>query len=66
MQTGAELRVSGGSSATYFGQDFQRTGSLFIGAGTKNCEGGLSMGASPGLGGRCRGRQLRRRPALPG
>jgi hypothetical protein len=50
IQTGAELRVSSGATATFFGQVFQRTGSLFTGAGTKHYEGGLSVGASPGLG----------------
>jgi hypothetical protein len=50
IQTGAELRVSAGASATFFGQVFQRTGSTFSGTGITNFEGGLSVGASPGLG----------------
>jgi hypothetical protein len=45
-----ELRVSTGSTAVFFGQVTQRTGSLFTGAGTKFYEGGLAIGASPGLG----------------
>jgi len=50
VQAGAELRVSTGSSAVFFGPVLQRTGALFTGAGTKFYEGGLSVGASPGLG----------------
>ncbi len=50
VQSGAELRVSAGSTATFFGAVYQRTGSLFSGAGTSFYEGGLSVGASPGLG----------------
>jgi MYXO-CTERM domain-containing protein len=45
-----ELRVSSGSTAVFFGQVTQRTGSLFTGTGTKFYEGGLAIGASPGLG----------------
>ncbi len=50
IRSGGELRVSTGSNAVFFGQVFQRTGSLFTGSGTKFYEGGLSVGASPGLG----------------
>lgn len=50
IASGAELRVSAGSLATFFGQVYQRTGSVFSGTGTKIYEGGLSVGASPGLG----------------
>jgi probable HAF family extracellular repeat protein len=50
VQSGGELRISTGSSATFFGQVYQRTGSIFSGTGTKFYEGGLSVGASPGLG----------------
>jgi hypothetical protein len=50
IQSGAELRVASGASATFFGQVLQRTGSVFIGTGMKFYEGGLSVGASPGLG----------------
>jgi hypothetical protein len=50
IQSGAELRISAGSSATFFGSVAQRTGSTFSGTGTKFYEGGLSVGASPGLG----------------
>ena len=47
---GGELRVSAGSTAVFFGSVQQRTGALFTGGGTKFYEGGLSVGASPGLG----------------
>ena len=50
VQAGAELRVSTGSVATFFGTVQQRTGSLFTGNGAKRFEGTLSVGASPGLG----------------
>jgi hypothetical protein len=50
VQSGGELRVTTGSTAVFFGQVFQRTGALFTGSGTKFYEGGLSIGASPGLG----------------
>lgn len=50
VQSGAELRVSAGSTATFFEKVQQRTGSNFTGDGTTNFEGGLSVGASPGLG----------------
>jgi probable HAF family extracellular repeat protein len=50
IKSGAELRVSTGSTGVFFGQVFQRTGSLFTGTGSKFYEGGLSVGASPGLG----------------
>ncbi len=50
VQSGAELRVSAGSAAVFFGQVLQRTGAVFSGTGAKFFEGGLSVGASPGLG----------------
>jgi len=50
VQTGAEFKVSQGSVATFFGLVEQRTGSTFTGTGTSLYEGGLSVGASPGLG----------------
>jgi probable HAF family extracellular repeat protein len=50
VQGGGELRVSAGSTALFFGQVLQRTGAVFSGSGTKFYEGGLSIGASPGLG----------------
>lgn len=50
IASGAELRVSAGSLATFFGQVYQRTGSVFSGTGTKFYEGGLTVCASPGLG----------------
>jgi hypothetical protein len=50
VKSGAELRVSAGSTAAFFGTVYQRTGSLFTGTGAKLYEGGLSVGASPGLG----------------
>jgi len=50
VQGGAELRVSAGSTATFFGTVLQRTGSFFTGAGTSFYEGGLSVGDSPGFG----------------
>jgi hypothetical protein len=36
--------------ATFFGLVQQRTGALFTGAGAKLFEGGVSVGASPGMG----------------
>ena len=50
VQSGAELRVSTGSVATFFDLVSQRTGAKFTGSGAKRFEGGLSVGASPGLG----------------
>lgn len=50
VQTGAELRVSAGSVATFFDLVQQRTGAAFTGQGDTHFEGGLSVGASPGLG----------------
>jgi len=50
VQSGGELRVSSGSAAVFFDQVLQRTGSVFSGTGAKFYEGGLSIGASPGLG----------------
>ncbi len=50
VKSGGELRVSAGSAAVFFGQVLQRTGALFSGTGSKFYEGGLSVGASPGLG----------------
>ncbi len=50
VQSGGELRVSSGSTAVFFGQVIQRTGSVFSGTGSKFYEGGLSIGGSPGLG----------------
>lgn len=50
VQSGAELRVSTGSVATFFGLVQQRTGARFTGAGAKRFEGGVSVGASPGMG----------------
>jgi PEP-CTERM motif len=50
VKTGGELRVSAGATAVFFGQVSQRTGALFTGSGTKFYEGGLAIGASPGLG----------------
>lgn len=50
IQSGAELRVSTGSVATFFELVQQRTGAKFTGSGAKRFEGGLSVGASPGLG----------------
>lgn len=50
VKSGGELRVSTGSAAVFFGPVQQRTGALFTGGGTKFYEGGLSVGASPGLG----------------
>ena len=47
---GAELRVSAGSTAVFFGPVLQRTGAVFSGTGAKLYEGGLSVGGSPGLG----------------
>jgi len=50
LQAGSELRVAQGSSVTFFGHVEQRTGANFTGSGSKFFEGGLSVGASPGLG----------------
>ena len=50
VRAGGELRVSTGSRAVFFGAVQQRTGALFSGSGTKQYEGGLSIGNSPGLG----------------
>ena len=50
VQAGGELRVSEGATAVFFGAVVQRTGALFTGTGSKFYEGGLSVGASPGLG----------------
>lgn len=50
LQVGSELRVSKGSSVTFFGLVEQRTGAQLTGDGSKYFEGGLSVGASPGLG----------------
>jgi hypothetical protein len=49
VKSSGELRVSTGSTAVFFGQVLQRTGSLFTGTGTKFYEGGLAIGGSPGL-----------------
>jgi hypothetical protein len=49
IQSGAELRVSAGAIATFFGQVYQRTGSVFSGTGTKFYEAGYSPGSSPGF-----------------
>ncbi len=46
----SELRVSADATALFFGTVQQRSGALFTGTGTKFYEGGLSVGASPGLG----------------
>jgi T5SS/PEP-CTERM-associated repeat protein len=50
VQGGAELRVSQGAVATFFGLVQQRSGALFTGTGSKHYEGGLAVGNSPGLG----------------
>lgn len=50
IQSGAELRVSLGSVATFFEAVQQRSGARFTGNGGKRYEGGLTVGASPGLG----------------
>ena len=50
VDAGGELRVSTGSTALFFGAVTQRTNALFSGTGTKFYEGGLAIGASPGLG----------------
>jgi hypothetical protein len=50
LQSGSELRVAQGSSVTFFGLVEQRTGAKLTGTGSKFFEGGLSVGASPGLG----------------
>ena len=50
VDSGGELRVSNGSTGVFFGQVTQRTGTLFTGTGTKFYDGGMAIGASPGLG----------------
>jgi T5SS/PEP-CTERM-associated repeat protein len=50
IQSGAELRVTTGSVATFFEAVQQRSGAKFTGKGAKLYEGGLTVGASPGLG----------------
>jgi probable HAF family extracellular repeat protein len=50
VESGGELRVSDGSTGVFFGLVTQHTGSLFTSTGSKFYEGGLSVGASPGLG----------------
>ena len=50
VDAGGELRVSNGSTGVFFGPVTQRTGALFAGTGSKFYEGGLAIGASPGLG----------------
>ena len=50
VQGGAELRVSQGTVATFFGLVNQRSGARFTGTGQKYFEGGLAVGNSPGLG----------------
>jgi probable HAF family extracellular repeat protein len=50
VDSGGELRVSNGSTGLFFSLVTQRTGALFTGTGTKFYEGGLAIGASPGLG----------------
>ena len=42
--------MSAGSTAVFFGQVLQRTGAVFSGTDAKFYEGGLLVGASPGLG----------------
>jgi hypothetical protein len=49
FQSGSELRVSEGAVATFFGLVIERDGARFTGTGSKHFEGGLSVGASPGL-----------------
>ena len=50
VQSGAELRVSQGSVATFFGMVNQRAGAVLTGTGSKYYEGGMAIGNSPGLG----------------
>lgn len=50
VQRGAELRVSQGAVATFFGPVNQRNGARFTGTGQKYFEGGMAVGNSPGLG----------------
>lgn len=50
VQRGAELRVSQGAVATFFGPVNQRSGARFTGTGQKYFEGGMAVGNSPGLG----------------
>lgn len=47
FQTGAELRVSEGSVATFFGDVQLRDGALVTGTGWKFYEAGLSLGPTP-------------------
>jgi hypothetical protein len=47
LQGGAELRVSEGSAAAFFGDVQLRTGALVTGSGLKFFEAGLSIGNSP-------------------
>lgn len=48
VRTGAELRVSTGAAASFFGPVQLRTGAQLTGAGLRDYEAGLSVGASPG------------------
>ena len=50
VQGGAELRFSSGTVSTFFELVQQRTGAKFTGTGSKRFEGGITVGASPGLG----------------
>jgi hypothetical protein len=50
IQNGGELRISTGAVATFFEAVQQRSGAKFTGTGGKRYEGGLTVGASPGLG----------------
>jgi len=50
FEAGSELRVAGGTVATFLGAVQQHTGALFTGSGSKRFEGDFSVGASPGLG----------------
>lgn len=50
VAAGAEFRVVQGSAATFLGLVQHRTGATFSGTGDKLYAGGLSVGASPGLG----------------
>lgn len=49
FQGAGEFRVSDGATATFFGKVVERNGAIFSGTGSKHYEGGLSVGASPGL-----------------
>jgi len=44
-----ELRVSGGSIATFFGHFYARNGGVLTGTGSKYFESGYSVGNSPGV-----------------